>query len=70
MDENQAGQTAAVVNRQVREGLSGLSPSDGAKLVIAYEPIWAIGTGLAATPEDANAIHKNVVRAALEEIVW
>jgi len=68
LEENQASQTADVVNRQVREGLSGLSPSDGAKLVIAYEPIWAIGTGLAATPEDANAIHKKVVRAALKEM--
>ncbi len=68
LEENQAGKTSEVVSRQVRGGLAGLSPEEGAKLVIAYEPIWAIGTGLAATPEDANAIHKDVVRAALAEM--
>lgn len=69
LDENQAGKTAAVVNQQVRGGLAGLTPEEGAKLVVAYEPIWAIGTGLAATPEDANRIHKDVVRAALGEML-
>jgi triosephosphate isomerase len=68
LEENQAGVTADIVNRQVRDGLSGLTPDDGAKLVIAYEPIWAIGTGLAATTEDANTIHRDVVRVALAEI--
>ena len=68
LEENQAGKTAEVVSRQVRGGLDGLSPEEGAKLVIAYEPIWAIGTGLAASPEDANAIHRDVVRPALAEI--
>jgi len=67
LDENRAGKTAEVVNRQVREGLAGLEPENGMKLVIAYEPIWAIGTGLTATPEDANAIHKDVIRAVLAE---
>ena len=65
LEENQSGQTEAVVSRQVRGGLAGLSPEDAAKLVIAYEPVWAIGTGLAATPEDANTIQRDVVRAAL-----
>ncbi len=68
LDENQAGKTSDVVNRQVRGGLSSLTPAEGRQLVVAYEPIWAIGTGLAATPEDANTIHKKVVRAALTEI--
>lgn len=67
--ENQAGQTAEVVARQVRGGLADLTPEEGAKLVIAYEPIWAIGTGLAATPEDANRIHKTVVRKSLADMV-
>ena len=65
LDENRSGLTSDVVNRQVLGGLAGLTPEQGFKLVIAYEPIWAIGTGLAATPEDANAIHKDVVRVAL-----
>ena len=69
LEEKQAGLTADVVYRQVRGGLSGLNPEEGRKLVVAYEPIWAIGTGLAATPEDANAIHKDVVRAALIEML-
>ena len=68
LEENQAGKTAEVVSRQVRGGLVDLTPEDGAKLVIAYEPIWAIGTGLAATAEDANAIHRDVVRPALAEM--
>ena len=68
LDENQAGQTAEVVSRQVRGGLAGLTPEEGAKLVIAYEPVWAIGTGLAATAEDANAIHRDVVRKSLADM--
>ncbi len=65
LEQNQGGQTAAVVERQVRGGLAGLTAAEGAKLVVAYEPVWAIGTGLAATDEDANNIHRDVVRLAL-----
>jgi triosephosphate isomerase len=68
LEENQAGLTGEIVNRQVRKGLAGLTLEEGLRIVIAYEPIWAIGTGLAASPEDANKIHKNAVRAVLEEI--
>lgn len=68
LEQNEAGETAEVVSRQVREGFAGLSPQDGAKLVVAYEPIWAIGTGRAATPEDANAIHRDVVRKSLADL--
>ena len=52
--ENEAGQTEAVLERQVREGLMGVSVDQAARLVVAYEPIWAIGTGRAATPDDAQ----------------
>ena len=38
------------------------------KLVIAYEPVWAIGTGLAATPDGANAVHKDMIRPVLAEM--
>jgi len=68
LDENEAGLTGDIVNRQVKQGLAELTPNDGSKIVIAYEPIWAIGTGLAATPDDANAIHKDVVRSVLIEM--
>ncbi len=53
--ENEAGQTEAVLARQVREGLQNISAEQAAKIVIAYEPIWAIGTGRAATSADAQA---------------
>jgi triosephosphate isomerase len=66
--ENEAGKTAEIVGRQVREGLAGLTASQGAKLVVAYEPVWAIGTGRAATPEGANAVAGGVIRAALGEL--
>ncbi len=68
LEENQAGKTAEIVARQVRGGLAGLTPEEGAKLVVAYEPVWAIGTGLAATAEDANAIHRDVVRKSLVDM--
>ena len=53
--QNEAGQTEAVVGEQVRAALAGRSPEQVAGLVIAYEPIWAIGTGRAATAGDASA---------------
>lgn len=68
LEENQNGKTAEVVARQVRGGLADLTPEEGAKLVVAYEPVWAIGTGLAATAEDANIIHRDVVRKSLADM--
>ena len=54
-EEREAGETDAKVERQVRQGLKGLKPEQARTAVIAYEPIWAIGTGKTATPEDAQA---------------
>ena len=65
LEENQSGQTAEVVSRQVREGLLGVDADQADEITIAYEPVWAIGTGLAATPEGANAVHKDVIRPIL-----
>jgi len=53
LDENEAGRTTEVVTRQVQSGLEGVNP---ASIVIAYEPVWAIGTGRAATAEGANQV--------------
>jgi triosephosphate isomerase len=54
--QNQAGETQAIVSMQVEAALQGLSAEQVQTLVIAYEPIWAIGTGLAATAEQAGTI--------------
>jgi triosephosphate isomerase len=62
--EREAGQAAAVVERQLEAGLSGVEDTQAAQLMIAYEPVWAIGTGRTATPEDASEIH-GVIRRAL-----
>ncbi len=63
--ENEAGQTAAVVSRQMQAGLAGLTPEQGAQLTIAYEPVWAIGTGKACDTNQANTIIRDVVRGSL-----
>jgi len=68
LEENQAGQTASVVEGMVREGLKDVDPAQAENLIIAYEPVWAIGTGLAATPEGANSVHRDVIRPALREL--
>jgi len=67
--ENEAGRTAEVVSRQTRLGLEGIPAGEAQKVVIAYEPVWAIGTGRAATSEQAQAVHANVVRATLKELL-
>ncbi len=57
LDEREAGQAEAVCERQTLKGLSGVAESDLTRITIAYEPVWAIGTGKTATPEDADAVH-------------
>ncbi|MDC7221257.1 MAG: triose-phosphate isomerase [Spirochaetales bacterium] len=57
LEEREAGKAEAVCFEQLEKGLAGLSKADMANVVIAYEPVWAIGTGKTATPEDAEAIH-------------
>lgn len=55
--EREASQTEEVVGRHVREGLAGVGVEKMAAVTIAYEPVWAIGTGLTATPEQAQEVH-------------
>jgi triosephosphate isomerase len=65
--EREAGQAADVVVRQTKEALKGISEAELAKVTIAYEPVWAIGTGKTATPKDANEIHA-VIRKTIADI--
>jgi triosephosphate isomerase len=58
--EREAGQTAAVVEKQMHEGAFHLSEGDFGKLAIAYEPVWAIGTGKTATPDQAQEVHQAI----------
>jgi triosephosphate isomerase len=66
--ENEDGLTSEVVSRQVREGLNGIDAKSIGSLVIAYEPVWAIGTGRAATAEGANAVIADFIRGTLGNI--
>lgn len=63
--ERQAGQAEAVVLAQLQPLLHGLDDAQWAELLIAYEPVWAIGTGQVASPEDAQAMHR-AIRSALQ----
>ena len=64
LEEREAGKTEEVLSTQIRGGLANVSAADAAKIVIAYEPVWAIGTGKTATPEMAQAAHA-FIRAEL-----
>jgi triosephosphate isomerase len=65
--EREAGRTLEVVRRQVRAALDGLAPADVGRLTVAYEPVWAIGTGRTATSAQAQEVHA-AIRALLREI--
>ena len=62
LEDREAARTEAVLERQFQEGLAALAPEQFARVVIAYEPVWAIGTGRTATPEMAAGAHR-LIRA-------
>ncbi len=66
LEEREAGTTEVLVGKQVRAGLEGLTKDQVATLVIAYEPIWAIGTGRTATADQANEVCAFVRRTVAE----
>jgi triosephosphate isomerase (TIM) len=68
LDERERGETESVVLRQLRAGTSTLLSAHMETMLIAYEPVWAIGTGRTATPEDASTVHR-AIRAELMRIV-
>ncbi len=68
LEENESGRTEEVLSRQVPAGLAGLDEAQGLQVVMAYEPVWAIGTGRTATPEHAEqscALIRRLVAQAL-----
>jgi triosephosphate isomerase len=75
LEGRQAGQTLARVGQQLEAGLADLGSLTGEQLVLAYEPVWAIGTGLTATPQQAQEVHafmrsllRELLHAAAEEV--
>ncbi len=68
LEQRQAGETELFVAGQVAVALAGLEAEQVARCVIAYEPIWAIGTGEAATPVEANRVIGLVIRGAVAEV--
>jgi len=70
--EREAGKTEEVLKRQFQGGFAGLTPQDFSSIIVAYEPVWAIGTGRTATPEMAAESHRyfrGLVRGQLGEAV-
>jgi len=68
LEEREAGKLVEVIERQMNVGLKDMTAADCAKLVIAYEPVWAIGTGKTATPDQAQEVHA-LIRATLAKLV-
>jgi triosephosphate isomerase (TIM) len=64
--ERESGQHFEVIKKQLDESLFSLTPEDFSKIILAYEPVWAIGTGLTATPEQAQEMH-NFIRKTIAE---
>ena len=65
--EREAGNAQSVVKTQLQGGLGGLTVADTERIIIAYEPVWAIGTGKTATPEQAQEMH-GVIRQGISEV--
>jgi len=68
LEQNRAGETVPFVRSQIHGAFAGLNADEARRVVLAYEPIWAIGTGLTATPEDADGIIREAIRDVLAEL--
>jgi triosephosphate isomerase len=70
LEERESGVTDRIVSAQVKGVCNGLSQAEMEKVVIAYEPVWAIGTGKTATPNQANDVHKLIRRLLGQMFSW
>ncbi len=68
LKQNEAGETVPFVRSQIEGAFADLTPMEARQLVLAYEPIWAIGTGRTATPEDADRTIREAIREVLQEL--
>ena len=68
LEQYESGQTSEVVRRQIKLGFADVNSASAARIVVAYEPVWAIGTGKASSGENANFVHGKVIRPALSEL--
>ncbi|HMS00224.1 MAG TPA: triose-phosphate isomerase [Anaerolineales bacterium] len=68
LDEYESGRTGEVVSRQIKLGFASVDSASASRIVVAYEPVWAIGTGKASSGENANGVVKQVIRRALSEV--
>ena len=68
LDQYESGLTGEVVRRQISFGFVDVDSAYASRIVVAYEPVWAIGTGKASSGENANSVHGQVIRPALSEL--
>jgi len=68
LEEFESNRTSEVVGRQTENSLQGISPDDARKLIVAYEPVWAIGTGRASTAVNAASVIREVIRPAISKL--
>lgn len=67
LEEREANKTETVITEQIKKGMAGLSAEKASAITIAYEPVWAIGTGKTATPQQAQQVHK-MIRQLIEQM--
>ncbi len=68
LQQYESNQTSEVVSRQIKSGLAGVDPAFALRIVVAYEPVWAIGTGKASSGPNANDVVAKVIRPALSQL--
>jgi len=68
LDQYESGLTEEVVRRQIKFGFADVDSASASRIVVAYEPVWAIGTGKASSADNANTVHAKYIRPALSEL--